>query len=289
MDTFSKTENIMKWVKALFGASLYALVLNLIIYPLHLYSGNLTGIAQMVSDFIGELVLHKDVNLTGSILYVINIPLLFLAYKKLGKKFFVLTVCIVTFQSMLLQFVPVLKEPLIDDPLTACVIGGILTGYGVGLTLRNGGSGGGTDILGLYFAKKYPEFSVGKVQNLISAVVFLYCLVRYNIEIVIYSIIYLLITSFVIDRVHTQNIKTSVLIFSKKKEVRDCILNDMKRGATCWKGEGCYNQTETFIYMTIISKYEIQKLRDCLHRVDPSAFVILNDDINVDGNFIKRL
>lgn len=95
--------------------------------------------------------------------------------------------------------------------------------------------------------------------------------------------------SLMIDKTHTQNIKTSAIIFSKSYEVRNCILNELKRGATCWKGEGCYNQTQTYIYMTILSKYEIHKLRRLLHEVDPNAFIILNDNIDVDGNFIKRL
>ena len=60
-------------------------------------------------------------------------------------------------------------------------------------------------------------------------------------------------------------------------------------GATRWAGEGCYNKTETYIFMTIISKYEVDKLRKLIHEVDPDAFIIMNDDIDVDGHFIKRL
>lgn len=116
-----------------------------------------------------------------------------------------------------------------------------------------------------------------------------YCLCRYDIETVVYSAIYLFVMSFVIDKTHTQNIKSSAIIFTKHPEVQDCILNDLKRGATRWIGSGCYNRTETYIYMTIISKYEVAKLRKMIHEVDPNAFIIMNDNIDVDGNFIKRL
>ena len=83
-----------------------------------------------------------------------------------------------------MQFTPVPSGPIIEDPLTACILGGIIAGFGSGLTLRNGGSAGGTDILGMYFAKKYPDFSVGKIQNIISAGVYCYCLFRYDIQMV---------------------------------------------------------------------------------------------------------
>lgn len=134
---------------------------------------------------------------------------------------------------------------------------------GSGLILRNGGSAGGTDILGMYFAKKYPNFSVGKIQNIISEGVYYYYLMRYDIQTVVYSAIYLFVVSFVIDKTHTQNIKSSAIIFTKHLEVQDCILNNLKRGATRWTGEGCYNKTDSYrhrlmtarvFYSTILPK-----------------------------------
>ena len=122
-----------------------------------------------------------------------------------------------------MQFTPVATEPIIEDPFTACILGGIIAGFGSGLTLRNGGSAGGTDILGMYFAKKYPDFSVGKIQNIISAAVYGYCLFCYDIQLVVYSAIYLFVMSFVIAKTHMQNIKTSAIIFTKYQEVQDVI------------------------------------------------------------------
>lgn len=278
-----------RWGAELAGAALYALAFNWLILPLNLYSGNLTGVAQVISDLLNMFILHSSTNFTGTILYMFNIPLFILAFCKIGKAFTIKSIIISTFMSAVMQFAPVPSTPIIEDPLTACILGGIIAGFGSGLTLRNGGSAGGTDILGMYFAKKYPDFSVGKIQNIISVGVYCYCLFRYDIQTVVYSAIYLFVMSFVIDKTHTQNIKTSAIIFTKHQEVQDCILNDLKRGATRWIGSGCYNKTETYIYMTIISKYEVAKLRKMIHEIDPNAFIIMNDNIDVDGNFIKRL
>lgn len=285
---FKKT-SFVKWGAELAGAALYALAFNWLILPLNLYSGNLTGVAQVISDLLNMFILHSDTNFTGTILYLFNIPLFVLAFCKIGKAFAIKSIIISSFMSAVMQFTPVPSTPIIEDALTACILGGIIAGFGSGLTLRNGGSAGGTDILGMFFAKKYPDFSVGKIQNIISVGVYCYCLLRYDIQAVVYSAIYLFVMSFVIDKTHTQNIKSSAIIFTKHPEVQDCILNDLKRGATRWMGEGCYNKTETYIFMTIISKYEVAKLRKLIHEVDPDAFIIMNDDIDVDGHFIKRL
>ncbi|MGN0426878.1 MAG: YitT family protein [Agathobacter sp.] len=286
---FFRKTTFMRWGAILVGAALYALTFNWLIVPLNLYSGNLTGVAQVVSDLLNIFILHGDTNYTGTILWMFNIPLFILAFFKLGKNFTIKSIIIATFLSAVMQFAPIPSAPIIEDPLTACILGGIIAGFGSGLILRNGGSAGGTDILGMYFAKKYPDFSVGKIQNIISAGVYCYCLFRYDIEAVVYSAIYLFVMSFVIDKTHTQNIKSSAIIFTKHPEIEDCILKDLKRGATRWIGAGCYNKTETYIYMTIISKYEVAKLRKLIHEVDPDAFIIMNNDIDVDGNFIKRL
>lgn len=292
MNHFLKKErktNFINNVAQLTGVALYALSLNLLIVPQNLYSGNLAGVAQVINDLLHLLFLDNDMNYTGTILYFFNIPLFVLSFFKLGKKFTVKSIIASTFMSALMQFIPIPSVPIIRDRLTSCILAGIISGFGSGLTLRTGGSGGGSDILGLYFAKKYPNFSVGKMQNIISAAVFTYCLFRYDVEVVVYSAICLFVMSFMLDRTHTQNITVSALIFTKNPAVKDCILNDLKRGATCWKGEGCYSQTETYIYMTILSKYEIPRLKQLIHELDPNAFITLNGNIDVDGNFIKRL
>ncbi len=257
--------------------------------PLNLFSGNLSGVAQVLNDVVHLVIGADSVNYTGMILYLFNIPLFILSFRKLGKAFTIKSIIASTFMSVLIQFIPIPATPIIEDRLTACILAGVIAGFGSGLTLRNGGSAGGSDILGLYFTQKFENFSVGKLQNIISAAVYAYCLLRFDIETVVCSAIYLLVMSFMLDHTHTQNIKTSVIIFTKKQSVQDCILHDLNRSATCWMGHGCYNQTETYIFMTVLSKYEIPKLKELVHAVDPNAFITWNDNIDVDGNFIVRL
>ncbi|MDD3173453.1 MAG: YitT family protein [Herbinix sp.] len=291
MNSYSKRATLFKYLGQLFGILLFAASLNLIIVPLNLYSGNLTGIAQILKTILIENLnvrLPDGIDLLGIIMFLYNVPLFILSYTKLSKSFFYCTLVCVTIQSLAIALIPIPKTPILDDPLTACIIGGIISGYGVGTTLKYGGSGGGTDVIGLYCAKKYPSFSVGKISIFLSSIVFIYCAIRYDIEIVVYSAIFLCVGAITLDRVHEQNIKTSAMIYTKVEAIDECIISTLGRGATRWFGEGCYTHEHTYIYMTVISKYEVGKLKRLVLEKDPDAFIIFNNRLDVTGNFIKR-
>ncbi len=272
------------------GCFLFALGFCVFIIPQHFYSGSFTGIAQIIQTLLARYASWKPTfDLTGIFLYIINIPLMILAWKKIGKSFFMKSLISITVQSLFLSLIPVPVEPPVSDPLTCCVIGGLISGLGSGLVLRSGSSGGGTDILGMYCTKKYPDFSVGKVSLIISAAVFSVCLLLYDLETVVYSAIYSTVFLNVLDHVHYQNIKTSAMVITKNQAVGDMILHSLERGVTVWEGEGGYTHQPTYIYLTVLSKYETGQLKRQIHQADPHAFVIFNNDINVDGYFQKRL
>ncbi|OYP54769.1 hypothetical protein CG709_01615 [Lachnotalea glycerini] len=273
------------------GTFLYAAGVNLFIVPAGLYSGGFVGIAQIIRTL---LVNYTSLNLgnldvAGIINLVMNIPLFLLAYKKLGKRFFEKTV----FGTILLTvFLTIIKNPMIpivEDELTACIVGGILAGFGTGIMLRAGGSSGGLDILGMYVTKVKPGFSVGKLSMTVNFFVYIACALLFNIQVVIYSVIYTVFVSIVMDRAHYQNINTSVTIFTKKTNVADAIMAEMVRGVTEWKGKGAYTNEDTTILVTVISKYEIARLKRIVYDIDPNAFMIMSSRLDVYGNFEKRL
>lgn len=249
------------------------------------------GIAQLIRTFLSS-VLHLSfgqTDIAGIVYFLINLPLLFLAWSKMGKGFFVRTVITVIFQTAALTFIPIPKHPLIDDRLTACVIGGIVSGFGSGLVLRGSSSGGGQDILGLYFTKKFRNFSVGKMATIINVFVYGICLLIFNLETAIYSLIYGVISSIACDRVHIQNINMSVMIFTKKLGISKAIMEETGRGVTNWDGAGAYTNETSYILFVMISKYEVNQIRRIVQGIDPNAFMIFTEGCSVDGNFEKRL
>lgn len=102
-------------------------------------------------------------------------------------------------------------------------------------------------------------------------------------------VIYTTVLAMACDRVHVQNINMSVMIFTKQDGVEKILMEEMRRGVTKWEGVGAYTNEDSHILYIMLSKYEVEKLKEIIHRVDPQAFMILNEGSMVVGNFEKRL
>ena len=286
----TKEKKFKQYGIIIIGAFLFCLGVNLFISPLDLYNGGVVGISQIIRTIIVDYFPSlKNFEIAGIINFIINIPLLLIAYKSISKKFFVRTVVSVVSQTIFFTVITVPSTAIIDDPLAACLIGGIITGAGIGITLKAGVSGGGIDILGVYFTQKYKNFSVGKLGIIINSIIYGICAILFELPTAIYSVIYTTFFSLIVDRIHYQNINTTAMIFTKMKNIESGIMSEMGRGVTCWKGEGAYTGEESKILVTVISKYEINQLKRIVLEKDPKAFIIFNEGLSVTGNFEKRL
>lgn len=271
------------------GSILYALGMNLFLTPLHLFSGGGVGLAQLITLFLEQFITVGNLNLYGIVYLVINIPLLFLAYFQLGYKFFIKTLIGSAAISLFTTLVPTLSVPIVDDYLTAVLIGGIAAGAGVGLILIAGGSGGGVDVIAMWAAKKLRNASVGKISLYFNVVLYAVMLFIFDAETVIYSLIYTVIFTLILDKTHYQNINVRVMIFTKKSGIDNAINVRTGRGVTKWDGCGAYTQEATQILVSCINKYEVNEMLDLVHSIDPQAFVIVDENVMVSGNFEKRL
>ena len=269
----------------------YAAGVNLMINPIHLYSGGFTGIAQLIRTFLLDF-LHipqiAGVDYMGIIYFLINVPFFIMAYKVMGRKFCITTLISIGMASAFLAIIPVPKTPIVDDRILASLAGGIASGFGAGLVLRAGSSQGGQDLIGVCLAKTHPDFKVGAIGIVISVCIYTICLFLYDVQTVLYSIIFAVMTGIFIDKVHTQNIKIECMIFTKKEGLAKAIMTELNRGVTTWEGEGAYTGEDSHVLVTVISKYEEAHLREIIAKIDPAAFMIITDHARVAGNFQKR-
>ena len=273
------------------GNVLYACGVNLMINPIHLYSGGFTGITQLIRLFLTGFLHIPEIpglDYMGIIYFAINIPLFFMAYRVMGRKFCITTLISIAMASAFLAFIPVPAVPIVDDRILASVVGGLGSGVGAGLVLRAGSSQGGQDVIGVCLAKTHPNFKVGTIGIIISICIYTICLFIYDIPTVMYSIIFAVVTGLAIDRVHVQNIKQECMIFTKKPDLQEAILHDLNRGATIWEGQGAYTGDDMHVLVTMISKYEEPHLREIIAKHDENAFMIISDNIRVVGLFNKR-
>ncbi len=282
-------QEIKRYFFIVVGSFIFALGINLFVVPMQLYSSGVLGIAQIIRTLVESVIGKTTLDISGIINFLMNIPLFMLAYRTISKRFFVRTLLSVISQTVFLTFIMIPTTPLVDDILTNCIIGGIVTGFGIGLTLRCSGSGGGLDILGVYFTKKLSHFSVGKLSLGINLVIYMICAFLFHIEIAIYSAIYTTCFTLVLDKTHYQNINVTCVIFTKHLEIQDKVLLEMGRGMTFWQGKGAYTKDDTYVMVTVISKYEVNHLKHILKEIDPQAFTLFFEGMSVDGHFEKRL
>lgn len=273
------------------AAFLYAMGMNLFIVPAGVYSGGVMGISQVIRTLLTDY-LHLNFNgfdIAGLIYYIINIPIFFLAFTRLGRKFFVKTLVMVTSMTLFLSVIPVTE--IVKDTMAACVVGGIISGGGIGIALRMGSSSGGMDVVGLILARVKKDFSVGKVSLMMNLLLYGICLALFDVEIVVYSIIYASVYSVAMDRFHTQNITVEAKIITKgdTSALEKAILAEIYRGVTKWSTLGAFTYDQSHLLYVTLSKYEVGRLKAVVRKFDPNAFIVITEGVSVDGNFLKKL
>ncbi len=278
---------------AVAGMLVFSVGINLFVVPAELYNGGVLGISQILRTLLIRYA-HLNfgsVDIAGLINLLFNIPLFFLAYRSIGRGFFVRTLICVISQTMFLTVIPIPAVPLVEDTLTASLIGGIVAGAGIGISLKNGGSSGGLDILGVYYTKRRQDFSVGRLSLSVNLFIYLACALLFDITVVIYCILYTAVSTLIMDRTHSQNISTEVFVFTKEEpdQIMDYILKELVRGATYWEAKGGYTEETTNIIFTVISKHELSALKRRLRILDPQAFVVSKEHVGIEGKFVKHL
>jgi uncharacterized membrane-anchored protein YitT (DUF2179 family) len=279
-----------KFFFCMVGGVLYAVGVNLFIVPFGLYSGGIVGISQLIRTLLADYIRidfgSKDV--AGIVFYALNLPILIYAFPRLEKMFFLRTIVAVTALTLAMSFVPTVK--VVNDCLASTIVGAFISGAGIGLVLRNSGSTGGMDVIGMLVSKAHGNVSVGRVNLAVNLVIYGVCLFLFDVEIVVYSVIFAVVHAFAIDRFHSQNINVEVKIITKIDPalIEKDVFASMGRGVTELQSVGAYTQDAEHILYILISKYEVHQLRNIVRSHDRSAFIIVNEGVWVEGNYLKK-
>ena len=289
-----RIKELLNWtikdvIKMLIGTLMFCIAINVFVVPNDLYTGGVLGLSQLIRSIVIDLFKLKiTFDFSGLIYYLINIPLFIIAYKNLSKTFFFRTLVVISIQTVMLTLVPTVS--IIDEKLTNVLVGGLLGGAGLGIILSCGASTGGSDIIGLVFAKKNNELSVGKLGLILNVFIFSITGIMYGLQTMIYSIIYSFVDSLMLDKMHEQNICSTAFIFCKKnpKEINNYIKNELNRDFTYWDAKGGYDDSRTYIIYTALTKYELIKLERKIKECDFNAFMIKSDGVGIKGEFEKK-
>lgn len=285
-----------RWTRiilALVGSFIYSVGINYFATPAGLYTGGFLGVGQIIRTLLVQNcgMDFGQFDVAGLIYFALNIPVYLLAFRSIsghfGVKSLLCTVCNTIFLSILTP--P--AEPILYDVLAASILGGIIAGAGIGLMLYDGGSSGGMDILGVYFLQKFPSVSVGKVNMGFNIALYVVCLLLFNVQVAIYSIIYSVFSGLIVDKLHQQNIAVMAWVFTKRKDaaLREYVTTTLHRSMTYWDGTGAYQNNETEIFCICLSKYELEELRHALQTIDPEAFLVVQEGVQIHGNYKSRV
>ena len=132
-----KASIIFTTTGAIAGCVLFSLAFRMVLVPLHLYSGGFLGVAQLILELLSYAIPHvldSEIDAAGIIYWMLNIPLFAAAFHSVSRIFFIKTVISVCILSLLTAVIPVPAGPLVNDRLTCCILGGCMSGLGVGLT-----------------------------------------------------------------------------------------------------------------------------------------------------------
>ena len=249
----------------------------------HFIDGGATGISLLLSNLF-SIPLYV-------LLVLINIPFILLGRKIIGKTFAFKTILAIGLLALVVALVPF--PDVTKDNLLVAVFGGFFLGAGIGLSMRGGAVIDGTEVLAIFLNRKFGT-SIDDIIIVINVIIFSFAAYFLSIEIALYSMITYLAASrtldFIIDGIEEY---TGVTIISHQSNaIRNMLSDKLGHGFTIYKGEsgfGKNGQTEEInIIYTVLTRLELNKLRNELEQIDPNAFIVMSSIRDTRGGMVKK-
>lgn len=238
-------------------AFLAAIAVNFFYQPGHIYSSGATGFAQILTTLSDRVVgFTVPVSIT---LFLINVPLFFLAWFKIGHKFTIFTFITVFLTSFFIHIIP--QTTLTKDPIICAIFGGAIMGVGIGFALKNGLSSGGLDILSIVIRKRTGS-SVGSISIIFNVMIMLMAGILFSWQYMFYSALAIFMSGKLTDALYTKQRKMQVMIVTKCPErVINSIQDHMRRGITIInEAEGAYKHDKQTVLFTVVTRFELPLL-----------------------------
>jgi uncharacterized membrane-anchored protein YitT (DUF2179 family) len=285
--------NAKDYVMIVLGILIYSTGFTVFILPHHVVIGGLTGVGTLVNFATGGRI---PVAVT---IYVCNILLLAGGYKLLGRRFVLRTIFGATVTSLLIGALEgyfSTHQPILPDTAMSVILGGILSGIGIGIVFVHNGSSGGTDIVAA-MVSKVSNVSIGRTMMIVDMTIVASSLIlpfdgdmearlQARVPLVIYGWVVTFMISYFTDQLINGNrqAKQFIIISPKWKEIADLIITEAHRGVTVLDGEGWYSHGEVKVLMVWCRKIESVGIFRIVKSVDEHAIITQS---NVNGVYGK--
>lgn len=261
------------------GSLLYALSVNCFSAPNNIAPGGITGIATVLNHLYDWLPI-------GTLILVMNLPLLIAAWLRLGRPFAVRTLIATLLTSVWVDATAPFLPAFQGDKILTCLFGGLLAGVGLGLIFIRGATTGGSDVVARLLERKFSGVPIGRLMLIVDGVVVaLATLVYREVEGALYAALFIFVSMEVVDAiVYGRGGGKMVLIMSREPEaIAREVLTQMDRGVTFLKATGGYTGDDRQVLMCAVSRSEVFGLRQLVKRIDPTAFLIITSADEVRG------
>jgi uncharacterized membrane-anchored protein YitT (DUF2179 family) len=267
------------------GIAFSVVALKGFMLPNRFLDGGVTGISILLHEFSGINV--------SVLLLVLNIPFIWLGYKKIGKTFAVQTSIAVVLLFLGLMYIDI--KAITTDRLLIAIFGGILIGSGLGLVIRTGCVLDGTEVIAVY-TNKMTGFSSSEIIMAMNTLIFAVATIQFGTESAMYSIITYFTatraTNYVVDGI--EEFTAMHIISAKPEEIKRLLVNDLGKGITVYLGERGYLpgsfeiSFDCEIIVTIVTRLEIKRIQEALETIDPTAFVYVQTIKEASGGVLKE-
>lgn len=280
-----KIKIVVDYVSITIGTALLALSIYLFLSPNIIAPGGVTGLAVVIKKVFGYKIFITNL--------VINIPLFLIGVFILGRDSGAKT----AFGTLSLSFFLLYFETnfpgvfATNDILLASIFGGVLSGVGIGLVFRSGGTTGGTDLLGAILNNYIPFISVPKLMMIVDLMVVITAgVVNRSVETSLYSIItlYLIVkvADFIIEGLDYT--KMFYIISSNPEEISAALIEELGRGVTSLKGKGKYTDTDKEVLLCVVYRGQMVKAKEIIYAIDHNAFVMISTTHEVLGEGFRK-
>lgn len=274
----------LKWIiGTLVGSAIFSLGFDLFLLPNDLNSGGVSGLAMILVHLL-------QFGSVGTLSIIINLPLFLLGRLKIGKKFFYGSLLGMLISSVLIDFFVCIPAPKVE-PLLATAYGGLLCGLGLGIVFICGTSTGGSDILVRLLKLRYRNVPIGQISMIIDLfVATLTGVVFMDVTKALYTGVSVFITGKVIDAVvyRFDYSKVAMIISERHDAITNALSTELDRGATYLYGEGSYTGQEKKVILTAIKKQQLAEMIEIVTKIDPNAFIIVQEAHQVLGDGFQR-
>ncbi len=262
----------------LVGSVLCAIAVKGILVPKQFLAGGVTGLAILVHYVFPALPI-------GLGYFLLNIPLFAIGWMFVGRRFFWYSLAgMLIFSAVIFWPYPVFP---IEDMILNALTAGIISGIGSGIILRSLGSAGGLDILSVILFKRF-SMRPGTTVMTFHALLLIIAVFRLPMETILYTLIYLYINSYIVNLVVIGlNQRKAIMIISAQwKEISRQIMDRLQRGVTIVRGQGGYSGQQLHILYSVITFTELSRFKELIRQVDPHAFVVVTETLEVMGKRI---